>query len=256
MKRIRRRPPAFSFRLLSPYLRELSAMPPRRSLRRTEEPARGAASPVSRDERAIDDCGIEAHQWHPSTADDQTPDGVLMDRALSGEGAAFGVLVTRYQDRLYSTLVHVTGSADEAREITQEAFVRAFLKLGTFRRSAAFYTWLFRIAFNLRIGRQRRQRRHRLWEQSQRGQQPSGAGDSDPSVPLESAERAALVRSAIEMLAEDHREVLLLREMEGCCYEEISRILDVPIGTVRSRLHRARVHLRDELYALHQTELK
>ena len=73
---------------------------------------------------------------------------------------------------------------------------------------------------------------------------------------MESAERAARVRSAIALLAEDHREVLLLREMEGCCYEEISRILDVPVGTVRSRLHRARAHLREELRAVHQQELK
>jgi RNA polymerase sigma-70 factor (ECF subfamily) len=157
---------------------------------------------------------------------------------------------------LYNTLAHVTGSADDARDIVQEAFVQSFTKLESFRRTAAFYTWLFRIAMNLRIGRMRRERRHRIWQESQVAQGPAAGARHEPSEPLESAERAARVRAAIALLGDDHRQVLLLREMEGCGYEEISAILDVPVGTVRSRLHRARAHLREELRAVHQQELK
>jgi len=184
----------------------------------------------------------------------QIDDHMLIDRALAGQREAFGQLVSRYQNRLYSTLVHVTGSPEEARDITQEAFVQAFVKLGTFQRAAAFYTWLFRIAFNLRLGRKRRERRHRIWEQHQTTDDRSRC--PDPAAPLESAECIAGVRAAIETLAQDHREVLVLRELEGYCYEEIARILEVPLGTVRSRLHRARAHLRQELRPIHQQHLK
>src|SRR5687768_15040119 len=83
-------------------------------------------------------------------------DAQLIDEALAGHSAAFGRLVTRYQDRLYNTLVHVVGSTDEAYDVVQDAFVQAFLKLGSFHRSSAFYTWLYRIAFNLAISRRRR----------------------------------------------------------------------------------------------------
>jgi RNA polymerase sigma-70 factor (ECF subfamily) len=227
-------------------------MRPRRNDERNGWPKNGAPVPAPTGDGALTDRALTDR----ALTDRALTDEALIDRALAGQGEAFGVLVTRYQDRLYNTLVHVTGSADEAREITQEAFVQAFVKLATFRRSAAFYTWLFRIAINLRIGRKRRERRHRIWEE---GQVSAGIGmgaGQDPSTPLESAERAAHVRAAIALLADDHRTVLLLREMEGCCYEEISRILDVPLGTVRSRLHRARAHLREELRAVHQQELK
>jgi RNA polymerase sigma-70 factor (ECF subfamily) len=186
-------------------------------------------------------------------------DGTLIDRTLAGEKEAFGALVSRYQDRLYNMLVHVTGSVEEARDIAQEAFVRAFLKLATFQRTAAFYTWLFRIALNLRIGRQRRERRHRAWQEQAWDEAKRSAetpGGQDPSIPLESAECVQRVRTAIRSLADDHRDVLLLRELEGCCYEEISRILGVPLGTVRSRLHRARAQLRLELVPVHKQQLK
>jgi RNA polymerase sigma-70 factor (ECF subfamily) len=182
-------------------------------------------------------------------------DDVLIDRTLAGQTEAFGELVLRYQDRLYSALTYASGDADEAREITQDAFVQALVKLDTFQRSAAFYTWLFRIAFNLRIGRKRRQRRHRIWEEQQTASGAAGRPHRGPEEPLESAERVQCVRAAIDALADDHREVVLLREMEGCAYEEISRILDVPVGTVRSRLHRARAALREMLRPVHREQL-
>ncbi|MGC4005300.1 MAG: sigma-70 family RNA polymerase sigma factor [Pirellulales bacterium] len=172
----------------------------------------------------------------------------LIDETLAGQSAAFGRLVTKYQDRLYNTLVHVTGCFDEARDVVQDAFVQAYTKLGTFQRQSAFYTWLYRIAFNVAIGRKRR-RRAALSTDRQRdelGWEPV-AHDGDPNEPLESAERVAMVRRAMDMLAEEFRTVLVLREIDGYCYETIAEMLELPIGTVRSRLHRARSELKQHL---------
>ncbi len=85
-------------------------------------------------------------------------DLALIDEALHGNSSAFGRLVTRYQDRLYNTLVHVTGSAEDGRDVCQDAFVQAFVKLHTFQRSSAFYTWLYRIALNMAASRRRRKK--------------------------------------------------------------------------------------------------
>ena len=101
-------------------------------------------------------------------------DAQLIDEALAGRSVAFGQLVTKYQDRLYNALVHVIGSADEARDVVQDAFVQAFLKLSSFHRTSAFYTWLYRIAFNVAISRRRRRKPMASVEQSREasGQEP------------------------------------------------------------------------------------
>ena len=85
-------------------------------------------------------------------------DAQLIDKTLAGHSAAYGDLVRKYQDRLYNTVVHVAGNAEDARDIVQDAFVQAFVKLDTFQRSSAFYTWLYRIAFNLAATHRRRRR--------------------------------------------------------------------------------------------------
>jgi RNA polymerase sigma-70 factor (ECF subfamily) len=154
-------------------------------------------------------------------------DATLIDLALGGDAAAFGWLVRRYQDRLYTSLVHVSGSRDEAEDVVQDAFVQAFLKLRSFERQSTFYTWLYRIAFNTAVSRRRKRRVEGSVEQ----------------------ERAELLARALGGLSAEHRSILILREMEGCDYEQIAEILDLPVGTVRSRLHRARAHLRVELGA-------
>ncbi len=173
-------------------------------------------------------------------------DAQLIQEALAGETAAFGQLVQKYQDRLYNTLVHVVGSVEDARDIVQDAFVQAFLKLETFRHSSAFYTWLYRIAFNVAASRYRQKRPaasvERLREAS--GDEPID-GRAGPVERLEQDERCRQVQQAIATLSEEHRAVLVLREIDGCCYETIAEVLELPVGTVRSRLHRARLQLRD-----------
>ena len=184
-------------------------------------------------------------------------DAQLIDETLAGQSMAFGQLVTRYQDRLFNTVVHVVGCHEEARDVVQEAFVQAFMKLDTFQRSAAFYTWLYRIALNMAISRQRRRKPMASVEQAREvtGIEPVGR-DGAPAERIEQQERVQQVQQALAAVGEEHRAVLVLREIEGRAYEEIAEILDLPIGTVRSRLHRARAELRQQLKEVLQEELK
>ena len=184
-------------------------------------------------------------------------DAPLIDQALKGDSAAFGRLVERYQDRLYNTMVHVAGSAEDARDVVQDAFVQAFVKLETFRGDAAFYTWLYRIAFNLAASQARRKRPSvSIDEARQRfGHEPMQKGGA-PEGRMEQKERICQVRAAMDRLNEDHRTVLVLREIDGCDYETIASILELRIGTVRSRLFRARMQLREELLDVLQEDMK
>jgi RNA polymerase sigma-70 factor, ECF subfamily len=184
-------------------------------------------------------------------------DAQLIDEALAGHSEAFGQLVLKYQDRLFNTVFHVVGHAEDARDIVQEALVQAFVNLESFRRESAFYTWLYRIAFNVSMTHRRRRRpsvsMDHLRETSH--MEPADEED-DPSEVLDREERCRQVREAIAHLADEHRAVLVLREIDGCCYETIAEILDLPVGTVRSRLHRARLQLRDGLKKMLASEGK
>lgn len=175
----------------------------------------------------------------------QPPDDELIAHTLQGDTSAFGVLVVRYQDRLFNTVVHLVGSPESARDVVQDAFVQAFVKLHTFRRDSAFYTWMYRIAVNLAIGWRRKEKNCRSLDQLPGGL--AERGGSDGLTRASDKERAAVVRAAVDCLHDEHRTVLVLREFEGYCYEEIAAILEVPVGTVRSRLHRARSQLREDL---------
>lgn len=181
-------------------------------------------------------------------------DDQLIRQCLSGRTEAFGELVVRYQDRLYNSLTHLVGSADEAQDVAQEAFAHAFTRLGTFRGNAAFYSWLFRIALNAAVSLKRKHRRtcasiDAAREQS--GDEPADTHpETQPSHALERSERQTLVRRALAELSEEYRTVLILKEMEGLKYEEIAEIVGCPVGTVRSRIHRGRLELREKLRIL------
>jgi len=175
-------------------------------------------------------------------------DANLIDETLAGHTAAFGELVRKYQDRLYNTVAHVAGNAEDARDIVQDAFVQAFIKLDTFQRKSAFYTWLYRIAFNLAASHRRRQRPPLSLDHVR---ETAGIEPMDslrpPNEQLDQDERCRQVRRAIGQLNDEYRVVVVLREIDGCRYETIAEILELPIGTVRSRLHRARLQLREKL---------
>jgi RNA polymerase sigma-70 factor, ECF subfamily len=183
-------------------------------------------------------------------------DAQLIDETLAGNRTAFGELVRRYQSRLFNTLLHVVGSREEAEDVSQEAFVQAFVKLDSFKGRSAFYTWIYRIAFNVSISRRRRKRAEISMDlqRERTGEEPEDTGDS-PDEQLLRAEQVRQVRAAINELNEEHRAVLVLREMEGCDYETIAEILEMPLGTVRSRLHRARLQLREQLKEMLQENL-
>jgi RNA polymerase sigma-70 factor (ECF subfamily) len=180
-------------------------------------------------------------------------DAQLIDEALRGDSAAFGRLVTKYQDRLYNNLVHVAGSADLAYDIVQDALVQAYLKLETFQQASTFYTWLYRIAFNLALSERRRRRPSLSIERAREtiGHEPADPGPP-PAARMEQQEQAQQVQAALARLSDEHRAILVLREIDGCAYEEIAHMLDLPLGTIRSRLHRARLQLRDQMKGMLQ----
>lgn len=181
-------------------------------------------------------------------------DRELIQAALQGQSSAFGRLVQKYQDRLFNAMVHMLGDAEDARDTVQDAFVQAFVKLETFQQTAAFYTWLYRIAFNSAISRRRRSRPVESLDRNREtsGDEPADAAAGDP---LESQERAAQVRQALSQVSPEHRQILVLRDIDDLSYEEIGEVLQLPVGTVRSRLHRARLQLKELLQSAMQEEL-
>ena len=178
----------------------------------------------------------------------------LIDAALQGNSAAYGDLVRKYQDRLFTSVVHVVGCHEEAEDVVQDAFVQAYLKLKTFKRTSSFYTWLYRIAFNTAVSRQRRKKPEVSVDghRETSGSEPLDPHDS-PGDRMMRQERVAQVQAALATLSEEFRAVMVLREIEGCDYDTISDILDISLGTVRSRLHRARALMREQLKGVQQT---
>jgi len=145
----------------------------------------------------------------------------------------------------------VVGDHQEAEDLVQEAFIQAYVKLDSFQGHSSFYTWLYRIAFNVSASRRRRKKplvsmTAARDDEPSSGIEPQDRGES-PGERLLREERAGMVQAALAAIDEDYRNILVLREIEGCDYETISEILDLPIGTVRSRLHRARSELRERL---------
>jgi RNA polymerase sigma-70 factor (ECF subfamily) len=170
----------------------------------------------------------------------------LIRRAKKGDREAFGVLVERYQRRVIGVALAVVHNQDDAVELAQETFVRAYENLGNFESRSSFSTWLYRIAANLSIDLRRREGRHSMV----RGQEAEGEIDrlrsstGDAFAEYSRSELNRRLRAALEALTPEHRAVILLREVEGLSYDEISDILQCPRGTVMSRLHYARNRLR------------
>lgn len=172
----------------------------------------------------------------------------LIQSALAGQSSAFETLVSRYQDRLFTAMISIVGSADEAEDVVQESFIQAYLKLDTFQQNARFFTWLYRIAFNYALARRRRKRGVLSLDETREtsGSEPVSQAES-PEGRMTRHEDVQLVHRALALLSEDHRSILVLREMEDLAYEDIADVLQISIGTVRSRLNRARAALKVQL---------
>jgi RNA polymerase sigma-70 factor (ECF subfamily) len=177
-------------------------------------------------------------------------DSQLIALSVRGDRTAFGELVRRYQDRLYHTAYRLIGNADDAQDVVQDSFLNAYLSLHQFKGDARFFTWLYRIAVNAAISLKRKHRALLTSDLGPRNSGPEPHDESDGSRPgtaMERAEDEKLLQDALDALTPEHRAVLVLKEIEGRKYETIADVLGVPIGTVRSRLHRARLELRDRL---------
>jgi len=159
--------------------------------------------------------------------------------------------VRRYQDRIFNTVYRMVGRHEDAQDIVQETFVRAYEGLGKFQSNASFYTWLYRIAVNTSLTARRKEHRTPDFvsmDTQLTGLDPVGEARRDrPSAPAETAECRQAVQDAIGRLVPEQRVVVVLKDIEGHSYEAIAKILEVPIGTIRSRLHRARMELRKRL---------
>ena len=175
----------------------------------------------------------------------------LIAECLQGDTAAFGALVRRYQDRLYNTVYRMVDNAEDAYDVVQEAFLNAYQSLDSFKGDSLFFTWLYRIAVNTAISLKRKQRAVVSIDAGRNGEQGIEPLDpselSRPGHALEQAEQERRIQQALSRLSPEHRAVLVMKDMEGQKYETMAEILQVPIGTIRSRLHRARLELRELL---------
>lgn len=175
-------------------------------------------------------------------------ESLLLDQAQIGDSMAFGELVRMYQDRLFNAVYYLLRNRVDAEDVVQDAFVQAYTKLDTFRRGSTFYTWIYRIAMNLAVSRGRRAKSRMSLEARREvcGDEPAYQGEG-PGEQLMRQEQAAEIESALESLSDEHRQILVLRGIDGLDYDQIADVLAINPGTVRSRLHRARSHFRDRL---------
>ena len=184
---------------------------------------------------------------------DGATDREIVERVIKGEVEAFGILVGRYQDRIYSAVHNYVSNPDDAVDITQDALVKAYAKLRTFDASSGFYTWLYRIAVNTAIDFLRRRRSKPVdslddVKFTEIGFEPASHDvAADPEKVAVAHEQATQLRTAIGKLSHKLRTVLVLHDVEGLSQEEVAEVLKVPVGTVKSRVSRARAELRELL---------
>ena len=191
---------------------------------------------------------------------DTEPDALLVERTKQGDVKAFEMLVVKYQRRIERLIGRMVRDVDLVEDIAQETFIRAYRALPQFRGESAFYTWLYRIAVNTAkkalvdlkrdpLVTQSAQTTYDDNDETSRAENELTDGETPESL-LASKEVAAAVNAAIDALSEDLRQAIVLREIEGLSYEEISTVMNCPIGTVRSRIFRAREAIATRLRPL------
>ena len=185
---------------------------------------------------------------------DDTPDAELITRVLGGESAAYRPLVVRYQNRLHAMVTGMIRNPEDAKDIVQMAFVKAYQSLKSFRIDSSFYTWLYRIAMNLAIDHCRKNKRRRTtsFEEAVASRDEDGTlheqhTDDSPSRLVQRKQLNERIYSALDELSDEGREIILLREVEGLSYKEIAESMGIPEGTVMSRLFYARKKLQQLL---------
>lgn len=188
------------------------------------------------------------------TKPDAAEDRRLVRAAQKGDEQAFRQLVVRYQRRVYQLALGMTKDPDDAMDIAQETFVRVHRYLPTFKGDSSFFTWTYRIAMNLCLDAQRRKGRAERVDQLEGDEAEIEAAMDPPSAALAGPQRAALnselkekIEEALAGLSENHRAILLLREVEGLSYAELAKVLGIRKGTVMSRLFHARLKMQKKL---------
>jgi RNA polymerase sigma-70 factor, ECF subfamily len=179
-------------------------------------------------------------------------DQSLVRETLAGNQASFQLLVERYQARVFALIRHYTRSAVEIEDVVQDTFLKAYRRLDTFQHNSSFYTWLYRIATNTVLDFMKRRGRSPVQAVEDLEIVPAGAAPvriAAPDAGMEREEIARITHEVLDQLPDIFRTVLVLREFEDCSYQEMAEILGISIGTVESRLFRARARFRDRLLA-------
>ena len=182
-------------------------------------------------------------------------DAALIAKIQEGQTEVYGTLVRKYQDRVFNTCWRICGHLEDARDLTQEAFLKGFEHLSDFRGQSGFYTWIYRVAVNLALSHRRTASRRRNVSLDNVsglvGTQAEALAEhktsDDPAKTASDREMHGCVAKALQALDDDYRAVVVLRDIEGFDYQEISEILEIPPGTVKSRLHRARSAIGETL---------
>ncbi|HUP81506.1 MAG TPA: sigma-70 family RNA polymerase sigma factor [Pirellula sp.] len=185
------------------------------------------------------------------TVNESPDDLTLVKRAQGGDTAAFDLLMRKYQERIYGTTYHMTSNHEDANDLTQETFVKAYKVLTSFKGDSSFYTWIYRIAVNKTINflKQRRNRVHMSLNDVdfQAEHDPdlvALVSDKTPRRDIALSELQEKLNAAMQKLSESHRMVVVLHDVQGLSHEEIGKIMDCNVGTVRSRLFYARQQLQ------------
>ena len=177
-------------------------------------------------------------------------DRELVERFARGESKAFDTIVEKYEQRVYAIALRMTGNVEDARDTMQEVFISALRALRSFRGDAQLSTWIHRVAVNASLDMLRKRKRHVTHSLEEAGDRPSD--EVEPEEAAARAARAVEVQRALQNVSADYRAVLVLHDLQDLDYAQTAAALDIPVGTVKSRLHRARAemavllgHLRD-----------
>lgn len=176
----------------------------------------------------------------------------IISASLKGDREAFRVLVEKYQTKILRLVLQIVYSKEDAEDIVQESFVKAYLSLESFRGESSFYTWIYRIAFNMAIDFKRKVARRggdafELSDIESGKAVPSNINSDLPIDTVYRKEQSSLINKALNSLSEEHRTVIVLREIDGLSYDDIAQITGATLGTVMSRLHYARKKLQSAL---------
>jgi len=198
---------------------------------------------------------MESVEMQPAAREDLS----LIEETMAGNPLAFQLLVERYQDRVFALVRHYTRSAVEVEDIAQDTFLKVYRKLGSFQRQSSFSTWLYRIAVNTALDYLKRAGRSpvsvvedpELSASPVRAQAGSGVAIAAPDAAMKREEIARITREVLDELPEIFRTVLVLREFEDMAYQDMADVLGISIGTVESRLFRARARFKEAMIRLH-----